>query len=46
MGLESGAVLQVEKEGGKIILQPVQSEPQIIDKKGILVFVGTTAGDL
>jgi AbrB family looped-hinge helix DNA binding protein len=46
MGLEAGAVLQIEKEGEKIILQPVQGEPKITAKKGILVFTGAAAGDV
>jgi AbrB family looped-hinge helix DNA binding protein len=46
IGLEAGAILHIEKEGGKIILQPVQGEPRISEKKGILVFTGAAAGDV
>jgi AbrB family looped-hinge helix DNA binding protein len=46
MGLEAGAVLQIEKKGEKIILQPVQGEPKITEKKGILVFTGTAVADV
>jgi AbrB family looped-hinge helix DNA binding protein len=46
MGLEAGAVLQIEKEGEKIVLQPVQGEPQVMEKKGILVFTGAAVGDV
>jgi AbrB family looped-hinge helix DNA binding protein len=46
MGLEAGAVLQIEKEGEKIVLQPVQGEPKVMKKKGILVFTGTAVGDV
>jgi AbrB family looped-hinge helix DNA binding protein len=46
MGLEAGAVLQIEKEGEKIVLQPVQGEPKVMEKKGILVFTGTAVGDV
>jgi AbrB family looped-hinge helix DNA binding protein len=46
MGLEAGAVLQIEKEGEKIVLQPVQGEPQVMEKKGVLVFTGTAVGDV
>jgi AbrB family looped-hinge helix DNA binding protein len=46
MGLEAGAVLQIEKKGEKIVLQPVHGEPKIIEKKGILVFTGTAVGDV
>jgi AbrB family looped-hinge helix DNA binding protein len=46
MGLEAGAVLQIEKEGERIVLQPVHGEPRITEKKGILVFTGTAVGDV
>jgi AbrB family looped-hinge helix DNA binding protein len=46
LGLEAGAVLQIEKKGEKIVLQPVQGEPRIMEKKGILVFTGTAVGDV
>jgi len=46
MGLQAGAVLQIEKKGEKILLQPVHGEPKITEKKGILVFTGTAAGDV
>ena len=46
MGLEAGAILQIEKKGEKIVLQPVHGEPRITEKKGILVFTGTSVGDV
>jgi AbrB family looped-hinge helix DNA binding protein len=46
MGLEAGAILQIEKEGEKIVLQPVHGEPQLMEKKGVLVFTGTAVGDV
>ena len=46
MGLEAGTILQIEKEGKKIVLHPVQREPQVMEKKGILVFTGTSVGDV
>ena len=46
MGLEAGAIFQVEKQGEKIVLQPVQGEPQVVEKKGILVFTGRAVGDV
>ncbi len=46
MGLETGAVLQIEKKGERIVLQPLQGEPKISEKKGIPVFTGTAVGDL
>ena len=46
MGLEAGAVLTIEKKGEKIVLQPVQGEPKIVENKGILVFTGAAVGDV
>jgi AbrB family looped-hinge helix DNA binding protein len=46
MGLEAGAVLRIEKQGEKIVLQPIQGEPQVVEKKGILVFTGGAVGDV
>ena len=46
MGLEPGAVLQIEKKGEKFVLQPVQDEPQVMEKKGLLVFTGSAVGDV
>lgn len=46
MGLEAGAVLQIEKQGEKIVLQPLQGEPQLVEKNGILVFTGAAVGDV
>jgi len=46
MGLEAGAVLQIDKEGEKIVLQVFRGEPKIKEKKGILVFTGKPVGDV
>ena len=46
MGLEAGSVLQIEKKGEKIVLQPVHGEPKILERKGILVFTGSAVGDV
>ena len=46
MGLEPGSVLRIENEGQKIVIQPVPTEPQIVEKEGILVFTGVAEGDI
>lgn len=46
MGLVAGTVLQIEKEGQRLVLEPVQGETSVTDKKGILVFTGTAVGDV
>jgi len=46
MALEPGAVLRIERDGEKILLAPLRAEPQLVDKKGVLVFAGTATGDI
>ena len=46
MGLEAGALFLIEKQGEKIILKPLQGEPQVVEKKGIFVFTGAAVGDV
>ncbi len=46
IGLEPGAVLRVDKEDGKILLEPLTDEPRLVEKRGVLVFTGAATGDL
>jgi len=46
LGLQPGAVLQVKQDDRKIFMEPVQEEPRIVVKKGVLVFQGTATGDI
>jgi AbrB family looped-hinge helix DNA binding protein len=46
IGLEPGAVLRVEKEDGKILLEPLTGEPRLTEKRGVLVFTGVATGDV
>ena len=48
LGLEPGSVLDLEEEGGKVLLSPVREEEILEDRAGILVFCGkaeTRLGD-
>lgn len=46
LGLQPGAVLQVKQDDRKIFMEPIQEEPRIVVKNGVLVFQGTATGDI
>lgn len=46
LGLEPGAVLRVEERDEGILLQPVQGEPHLVVKEGVLVFTGSVGPDI
>jgi AbrB family looped-hinge helix DNA binding protein len=46
LGLRPGAVLEVQQQGGDVLLKPVQEEPRLLEKDGVLVFEGKASGDL
>lgn len=46
LGLEPGAVFKIEGREDGIVLRPVQAEPDLVMKDGVLVFTGEAEGDL
>jgi len=46
LGLKPGAVLQIEQADQRILMEPVNEEPHVVVKNGVLVFSGTATGDL
>ncbi len=46
MGLHPGIILRVQEEGSRIVLEPVNDEPRVVRKEGVLVFSGRAVGDL
>ena len=46
LGLQPGTKLQIKKENGKILLEPISVEMQIVVKDGVLVFRGAATGDI
>lgn len=46
LGLRPGAALEVQQQGGDVLLKPVQEEPRLLEKDGVLVFRGKASGDL
>ncbi len=46
LGLDPGAIVDIEERDDGIVLKPVREEPDLIMKEGILVFMGKAGGDL
>jgi AbrB family looped-hinge helix DNA binding protein len=46
LGLEPGTVLEVQQQGGDVLLKPLQQEPRLLEKNGVLVFRGKALQDL
>ena len=46
LGLEPGAMLEIEEAGDEIRLKPVREEPCFVLKGGVLVYTGKAIGDV
>lgn len=46
LGLKPGAVLKIEQNNQRILMQPVNEEPHLVAKNGVLVFSGAATEDL
>ena len=46
LGLDPGAVVNIEERDDGIVLKPVREEPDLVMKEGVLVFMGEAVGDL
>ena len=46
LGLKPGTVLEIEEVEQKIFLKPIDGEPHVVTKVGVLVFSGTATGDI
>ena len=46
LGLKAGALLKIEQDDQRILMEPVNEEPQLVVKDGVLVFTGTATGDI
>lgn len=44
--LQAGSPIRIEEGEGGIILKPVEGEPSLIKKDGVLVFSGKTVGNI
>lgn len=46
LGLERGAVLEIDESEEGIVLRPGRAEPPVREQSGVLVFTGAPTGDL
>ena len=46
LGISPGDPLEIESRDGGILIKPILDEPCLVDKDGVLVFTGTSAGDI
>lgn len=44
--LKAGSPIRIEEVDQTIVLKPVQGEPNLVLKDGVLIFSGTPIGDL
>ena len=44
--LQVGSPIRIEEGEGEIILKPVEGEPNLVKKDGVLVFSGKVVGDV
>ena len=46
LGLRPGTEIEIDEKGNEVVLKPVEHEPSLMVKEGILVYSGTATGDL
>ena len=44
--LRTGSSIRIEEGKGEILLKPVEGESNLVEKDGVLVFSGQSAGDI
>ena len=44
--LQVGSPIRIEEGEGEIVLKPVEGEPSLVTKDGVLVFSGKTVGNI
>ena len=46
LGLRPGTEIEIDEKGTEVVLKPVEHEPSLTMKRGILVYSGTATGDI
>jgi len=44
--LQVGSSIRIEESDGKIVLKPIEGEPSLLKKDGVLVFSGKAVGNV
>ena len=45
-GLRPGSPIRIEEGKNEILLKPIEGDPSLIEKEGVLVYTGRAVGDL
>jgi AbrB family looped-hinge helix DNA binding protein len=46
LGLRPGAEIEIDEKANEVVLKPVEHEPALMVKEGILVYSGKATGDI
>ncbi len=46
LGLLPGAEIEIDEKGNEVVLKPVEHEPPLMVKEGVLVYSGKATGDI
>ncbi len=46
LGLRPGAEIEIDEKGNEVVLKPIEHEPSLMVKEGILVYSGAATGDI
>lgn len=46
LGLRPGTEIEIDEKGNEVVLKPVEHEPSLMVKEGILVYSGKATGDI
>ncbi len=46
LGLRPGTEIEIDEKGNEVVLKPVEHEPALMVKEGVLVYSGKAIGDI
>ncbi len=46
LGLRPGTEVEIDEKGSEVVLRPVEHEPALMVKEGVLVYAGKATGDI
>ena len=46
LGLRPGAEIEIDEKGNEVVLKPVEHEPVLMVREGVLVYSGKATGDI
>lgn len=46
MGITPGTILNIDQDGSRIFIEPVQAEAPLIEEEGVLIYTGKLQGNI